>query len=214
MKNYSKSISDKDFLASVRKMEEDARNSIDPNFKFTEEDLPVVYQLLIWFLKDEELAKKTQLSLKKGILLLGPVGSGKSSLMSLCRKYVNETDSYSIRSTPSICLNYSVTGNALISEYSLNCFKMVKGLPKPKTICFDDLGSEEEQYHFGQKCNVMEKILFHRYEQFKSNGMITHATTNLDGNELGKKYGDRVRSRMREMFNLIQFAPDAKDKRI
>lgn len=35
--------------------------------------------------------------------------------------------------------------------------------------------------------------------------MITHATTNLSASELEDYYGNRVRSRMREMFNLIAF---------
>ncbi len=43
--------------------------------------------------------------------------------------------------------------------------------------------------------------------------MITHATTNLSASELEEYYGNRVRSRMREMFNLISFESSAKDKR-
>ena len=43
--------------------------------------------------------------------------------------------------------------------------------------------------------------------------MITHATTNLSASELESYYGNRVRSRMREMFNLIAFDSAAKDKR-
>jgi DNA replication protein DnaC len=43
--------------------------------------------------------------------------------------------------------------------------------------------------------------------------MLTHATTNLSAEELEKLYGNRVRSRMREMFNLIAFGADVADKR-
>lgn len=43
--------------------------------------------------------------------------------------------------------------------------------------------------------------------------MLTHATTNLSAPELKDYYGNRVRSRMREMFNLIEFDGGAKDKR-
>lgn len=38
-------------------------------------------------------------------------------------------------------------------------------------------------------------------------------TTNLNAEELERLYGDRVRSRLREMFNLISFPPEAKDRR-
>lgn len=35
--------------------------------------------------------------------------------------------------------------------------------------------------------------------------MITHITTNLSASELEAFYGNRVRSRLREMFNLLIF---------
>jgi DNA replication protein DnaC len=43
--------------------------------------------------------------------------------------------------------------------------------------------------------------------------MLTHATTNLSASELEEIYGNRLRSRMREMFNLVAFDKDASDKR-
>jgi len=42
---------------------------------------------------------------------------------------------------------------------------------------------------------------------------ITHITTNLNAQELEKRYGNRVRSRLREMFNLISFESTSIDKR-
>ena len=44
--------------------------------------------------------------------------------------------------------------------------------------------------------------------------MFTHITTNIGATEIENIYGSRVRSRMREMFNLISFEKDVKDKRI
>jgi len=44
--------------------------------------------------------------------------------------------------------------------------------------------------------------------------MKTHITTNLNGDEIEEMYGTRVRSRMREQFNLIAFDEAAKDKRV
>ncbi|NEW80122.1 MAG: ATPase, partial [Gelidibacter sp.] len=41
----------------------------------------------------------------------------------------------------------------------------------------------------------------------------THITTNLNAEELETRYGSRVRSRLREMFNLIGFDESTKDKR-
>ena len=59
----------------------------------------------------------------------------------------------------------------------------------------------------------MGEILLSRYDLFLSNRIKTHATTNLNAKELEERYGNRVRSRMRELFNLVGFSSDSVDKR-
>jgi len=41
--------------------------------------------------------------------------------------------------------------------------------------------------------------------------MITYITTNLNRSEIEERYGLGLRSRMRELFNLIAFTPIAAD---
>lgn len=79
--------------------------------------------------------------------------------------------------------------------------------------CFEDLGAEQQIKHFGNDCNVMAEILISRYEQFVENNSVTHITTNLSASELENAYGYRVRSRLRQIFNLIAFDRETKDKR-
>ena len=67
--------------------------------------------------------------------------------------------------------------------------------------------------HFGNDCNVMAEILITRYEHFIENKTITHITTNLLATEIEKAYGNRVRLRLRQMFNLISFSSETTDKR-
>ena len=59
----------------------------------------------------------------------------------------------------------------------------------------------------------MAEILITRYEHFIENKAITHITTNLLATEIEKAYGNRVRSRLRQMFNLITFSSETTDKR-
>lgn len=59
----------------------------------------------------------------------------------------------------------------------------------------------------------MAEILISRYEHFVENKAITHITTNLSASEIEKAYGNRVRSRLRQMFNLVAFDKGAQDKR-
>ena len=59
----------------------------------------------------------------------------------------------------------------------------------------------------------MAEILLSRYELFTSKKIQTHITTNLSATEIENQYGNRVRSRLREMVNLIAFEKGIDDKR-
>jgi DNA replication protein DnaC len=59
----------------------------------------------------------------------------------------------------------------------------------------------------------MGEVLLSRYDLFISKGILTHVTTNLSASEIEQTYGNRVRSRMREMFNLMAFDKASMDKR-
>lgn len=60
----------------------------------------------------------------------------------------------------------------------------------------------------------MGEILITSYEEFINNGSITHLTTNISATEIEKAYGKRVRTRLRQMFNLITFGINTIDKRV
>ena len=59
----------------------------------------------------------------------------------------------------------------------------------------------------------MGEIILSRYDYFHAFQMLTHITTNLNSAEIENRYGLRVRSRMRELFNLIAFPSGTLDKR-
>jgi DNA replication protein DnaC len=142
-------------------------------------------------------------SLKKGILICGPIGTGKSTLMRLFRS--NQHQSYSFISCRSIADLFKMEGEAIIHRFSkplvvpADASTFYKG-----TIgtCFDDLGTEGVKKHFGDASNVMAEIISNRYDNNIPHNMI-HLTTNLTADEIQEYYGERVRSRMREMFNTI-----------
>ena len=54
-------------------------------FKIFEEDRDILFKLCNYFIGDEANCKKFDIDVKKGILLSGPVGCGKTSLMKLLR---------------------------------------------------------------------------------------------------------------------------------
>tara|TARA_R110002124_G_scaffold170518_5_gene338003 strand:+ start:16888 stop:17550 length:663 start_codon:yes stop_codon:yes gene_type:complete len=172
------------------------------NFKIYEEDEIILYKLCIYFIQDFDACKKLEIDPNKGILLSGPVGCGKTSLMKLLRHIVPHHKSYEVIPARNITFTFNNIGFKIIQEYGNSSF-----------YCFDDLGVETTGRHFGKDCNVMGEILLSRYDLFQKNKIKTHATTNLNAQELEDRYGNRVRSRMRQLFNLIAFDKESIDKR-
>ncbi len=172
------------------------------NFKIYEEDEVVLYKLCIYFIRDFDACAKLNIDPNKGILLSGPVGCGKTSLMKLLRHIVPHQKSYELIPARNITFAFNNIGYKTIQEYGNSNF-----------YCFDDLGVETTGRHFGKDCNVMGEILLSRYDLFLQRKIRTHATTNLNAQELEERYGIRVRSRMRQLFNLIAFDKDSMDKR-
>jgi DNA replication protein DnaC len=179
------------------------------HFKIVETDYPIVYKLIAYFLKDEPTCFQYGLNLNKGILLTGPIGCGKTSLMNLM-KYLTTTEyKFYVKPCRDISFEFIQDGYQIIHKYSIG--KLYQS--EPRTYCFDDLGTENNLKYFGNECNVMAEILLSRYDLFISKKLKTHITTNLSATEIETHYGNRVRSRLREMVNLIAFEKTVQDKR-
>jgi len=179
------------------------------HFKILETDYPIVYKLIAYFLKDEPTCFQYGINLNKGILLTGPIGCGKTSLMNLM-KYLTATEhKFFVKPCRDISFEFIQDGYQIIHKYSIG--KLYQS--EPRTYCFDDLGTENNLKYFGNECNVMAEILLSRYDLFISKKLQTHITTNLSATEIEKHYGNRVRSRLREMVNLIAYDKLTPDKR-
>ena len=174
------------------------------HFRIYTEDENIIRKLCHYFIKDKENCQKNDIDPEKGILLTGPVGCGKTSLMKLLKNLVPLQRPYLLAPCRNIVFGFNHLGYKIIEDY---------GDSSP--ICFDDLGVEPIGRHYGKDCNVMGEVLLSRYDLFlKTKSKIkTHATTNLNAEELEERYGNRVRSRMRELFNLIAFDENTNDKR-
>lgn len=179
------------------------------HFKILESDYPIVYKLIAYFLKDEVTCFQFNINLNKGILLSGPIGSGKTSLMNLMKYLAPTEHKFFIKPCRDISFEFIQDGYQIIHKYSKG--KLYES--EPKAICFDDLGTENNLKYYGNECNVMAEILLSRYDLFISKKLQTHITTNLSASEIEKNYGNRVRSRLREMINLIGFEKEIIDKR-
>ena len=120
---------------------------------------------------------------------------------------------FPVKTCRDISFEFQKDGLDVIHRYSKRSFSITPGSKIPKPICFDDLGAEQNLKHFGSECNVMAEILLSRYDLFISDNLITHITSNLAAADIEKMYGQRVRSRLREMVNVMSFPANVSDKR-
>jgi energy-coupling factor transporter ATP-binding protein EcfA2 len=174
-------------------------------FLLWKEDYSVVRKLSAYFFSDDELAKKNAIDLKKGVLLSGPVGCGKTSLMNLVRCFLANDQSHIIRPCREIAFEFLSEGFDTIRKYSKKSFYKSDEKAIPVTYCFDDLGQEMKMKYYGNECEVMREIILSRYDMFESFGMLTHCTTNMSLENLELRYGESVASRLIAMTNFVSF---------
>jgi hypothetical protein len=146
----------------------------------------------------------------KGLLLAGPVGCGKTTVLRLFMR--NPAQKFGVVSARTVASAYQTKGAPGLESYLT--------AHHSGGVVFDDLGTEATSVqHFGTSCNPMAEVLLARYDEFQAGrlaGIYTHLTTNLPVGEssdapgtlsLYGLYGQRVVDRIREMFTLIAFDP-------
>lgn len=144
-------------------------------------------------------------SAKRGIIIVGEYGCGKTLCMKVCRQVFRYGRFISTRH---IMREFQIIGEEIIENYGR--FSFVKGehnnllRDKPINYCFDDLGiNDSVKNRYGNTSNVMAEIILDRYDGFLDYGMKSYFTTNKTADQIEELYGDRVRDRLKEMCNLI-----------
>jgi flagellar biosynthesis GTPase FlhF len=169
----------------------------------------LIKRLCLYFSADP-IAEKYGISLHKGLILAGGTGSGKTTIMKAFQS--NPYQSFRMVDCRSVGYNYSINGFEEIMHYS-----KIESIPvnlygqTDQGICFDDLGTDEERKHYGDKVNPLTNILLDRHRLLPFHK--TYLTTNLNADMIEVVYGTRLRGRLREMFNLINFDQNTPDRR-
>lgn len=172
-----------------------ARNSTKGVFSVDCRNKKLVGDLFNYF-----LGLPGELDTSKGLWLEGTVGTGKSMLMYVFSEFLKSMQiGFQVHICSSITTAYALTGN--LDRYLTN-----EGgyTPGPVPMCFDELGREPiPASYYGQKLNVMQHILHVRYSLWQRFGLKTFVTTNCQASEIENLYGDYIRDRRYEMFNIV-----------
>lgn len=194
------------------------------DFVIDEHNERIIHLLCLYFTMDERFNEETvtyangevrNLSLRKGIgLISAKKGTGKSILMKLFQQ--NKSAPYFKIDTKDVASEYKKNGDVAIERYS----NLLYFPPMPTFfyhqqigICFDELGYELPKNNWGDKSDVMADVLFNIYKNNNGVGFRNfHFTSNLSGQDFENRYGDRIKDRMREMFNLIVVPGESRRK--
>ena len=136
-----------------------------------------------------EAQSGNKFSFSKGLLIRGTTGIGKTHLVRCVEK--NGLNPIATLSMIEITDELKAYG-----EYEIN-----KG--NNKIIYLDDVGTEETPaLHFGNKIHFFKNFIESVYLRSSSFRNII-ISTNLNFRDIEVKYGFRVASRMRDMFNVV-----------
>lgn len=180
------------------------------DFVIDKHNQDVIDMLILYFTNSPDFERMNpDFSLRKGIMLRSHTpGTGKTILMKVFARSLNWNDGVQFKSFDRSRL---INCKRVVSSYRKNgedVFAQFEEVRKPEFLSvwtLDELGREDvEAQYYGNKCNVIQRIMQERYDLFIDQKIKTHCTTNIvNRKDFQQLYGDFIVSRMREMFNVI-----------
>lgn len=182
-----------DYVAFLRLMRSE---SLKRGTKLVEnkDTIPLIKALCFRLSLNERYETELGYSFQRGLMIHGNPGLGKSYLIELIAD--NPVNKVQIVTMHDIIKDVLDTGD-------------FKGLRWHtfKTICIDDIGTEyfgdNAIKRYGTDVNWLKTFIENMYSKKKEVLSRVILTTNDSAEELGKKYGFRVRDRLAEMFDVI-----------
>jgi len=133
----------------------------------------------------------------KGLILMGATGVGKTVYLKSLSLFMGYAQQFKFKIYTGFEMEriYQSEGEDLFS---------LESAMKSKMFAIDDIGEEHSTIkRYGTEINVGVDALTQRHQLYTNKGYLTFATTNLNAEMIGKKYGKRIESRIYEMFNFI-----------
>lgn len=162
----------------------------------------------------EYFVKRDLNKCKKGLLIIGGLGVGKSAMMRVMQRVFKDTNSrfrwvnaYDLKD--------------LSEVYTTSQIKEMYGYDLKMDMYIDDIGISVDVKRYGNTVNIITEILMERYDLFISAGFKTHLSSNLltsitndvhNTPTLKSVYGSRILDRIKEMTEIITFKGESHRK--
>ena len=152
-------------------------------------DIEKVLQMAAWWIK----------SGKRGLLLCGNCGTGKTKLMQAMSQLIAYYHNNPLNKIHVYSAGEVVRLSLSKDEKESTTFDNLKKL---RYVGIDDLGTEPVNVkNWGTDTNPIIDILYKRYDAMK----VTVLSTNKDMDGIRETYGDRIHDRICEMYDRISF---------
>jgi DNA replication protein DnaC len=173
-----------------RQMQVTSQHLYEKKLLVTDGNIALIKALCFFLSNDVRFETELGFSFKKGLLIRGTAGLGKTHLVKCVAG--NELNPILVLSMIEITDEIKAEG-----EYDIN-------LNGNKLIYLDDVGTEEPTVnHFGTKIFFFKNFIESYYLRNKIYNRLLISTNN-SFSEIEAKYGFRVRSRMKDMFNIVE----------
>lgn len=184
-------------------------NDLIPDFKIDDDNRHAVRKLFEFAFRSPEFELPDSYnpdgySLDKGIMLLGPYGTGKTELMTVLQRVL-----LTLRSNLSFRQAVVWRIGLQYTDVGFDALKPIKG-----HYMFDELGiKEREQVNWmGNKVNIADVVIMERYLHYKQHGHLSHFTSNLTMKQLSEYLDGRSYDRLTEMCNVVPLLGESRRK--
>lgn len=140
---------------------------------------------LAWQPEYEEVAQWLENNHRRSLFLYGDCGRGKS----LLARYV----------IPAILLRYNKRVVAVYDVQDMN--QHINEVLKKHIIALDDIGTEDLSINYGNKRHAFAEII----DAAEKQGKLVIISSNLGGDDITKRYGQRVMERIISTTRRIEF---------
>lgn len=168
-----------------------SQNTYGKKLIVNDENKKLITAICFFISRDERFESELGYSFEKGLLIRGISGIGKTHLVRCVEK--NGLN-------PLLTLSMIEISDELMAygEYEMK-------MGSANILYLDDIGTEETPIvHFGTKIHYFKNFIESIYLRQKEKGFKNLVlSTNLNFHQCSEKYGFRVASRMRDMFNVI-----------